>query len=243
MNAILLSDSPSPIEISVSQTHPSYDHSSSSLYFSTHSEASPTPDDVSYDFITILESCQNLDIDFLPITWQPALDALGVGGQAEVRQSLVNISTSFAFGRVKLGVKPGESFQEAEVAAYRALRSQISVLAHPEIRSHPNVISLIGVCWDIRPQEEGRLNQSVGGDYEPRRSPVAQQWKVWPVLVYEKTKHGDLACFMRSQYGRDLDVMRKLKLCMDIARGIRDMHRNRKDLLHLGRFCWTANWF
>lgn len=175
---------------------------------------------VCYDLISFLEACQNLNIDLLPISWQPALDALGVGGQAEVRQSLVNLAMSFAFSRVKIR----EDHREVEQAAYRALLSQISILGHSEIRSHPNIINLVGVCWDIRPQEE----------VEPRKDRQAQdgilprQWKVWPVLVFEKTRHGDLACFMSSKYGRNMGITERLKLCADIARGIGDLHRNRK---------------
>ena len=103
-----------------------------------------------YDLTSFLEACQNLDIDFLLVTWQPALVTLRVGGQAEVRQSLVNLAMSFAFSRVKIR----EATREVEQAAYRVLASQISILGLSKIRSHPNIIDLIGVCWDIRPQED-----------------------------------------------------------------------------------------
>ena len=89
--------------------------------------------------------------------WQPALVALGFGEQAEVRQSLVNLATSFAFSRVKI--------REVGHAAYRALASQISILGLSKIRSHPNIIDLIGVYWDIRPQE----------DVQPRNDRQAQE--------------------------------------------------------------------
>ena len=58
------------------------------------------------DFLSILGIVQKLDIDFLPIIWQPALDAAGNGAIAEIRQSLINVQTSFAFKRYKRRWEP-----------------------------------------------------------------------------------------------------------------------------------------
>ena len=161
------------------------------------------------------------------------MDLLGNGGQVEIRQSLLNIATSFAFSRVKFD----ESAEEDEGPIHRALRSQISVLAHPDMRNHPNIITLIGVSWDIRRQEGLNYEQRIRGsaddypdDNKSQETAPVQQWTVWPVLVYEKTKHGDLLCFMKSQHGKTPDMKRKMRLCTDLARGIRDMHRNRRFL-------------
>ena len=219
-------------EISTSQIRYTYDDSLSWLYTKSNAGISKTINEFDdNDFIAILETCQNLEIDFLPITWQPALETLGVGGQAEVHQSLVTAALSFAFGRIKLGA----STREAERAAYQALRSQLLVLGNPIIRSHPNVISLIGVCWDIQP----RVDHGGGGgdptgsletydkETEILENAPACKWMIWPVLVYEKTKHGDLSCFFESPAAQDLDMKQKLKLCEGIAAGIRDMHKNR----------------
>ncbi|MCJ1251371.1 hypothetical protein MMC30_008604 [Trapelia coarctata] len=202
----------SPAECSASQIRSSYH----SIVRGTNLKENDQND--RYDFITFLETCQNLEIDFLPITWQPALDALGVGGQSEVRQSFVSLAMSFAFNRVK--PKNGEEEREdKEEEIYRALVSQVSILRHPEIRNHSNILHLIGVCWDIRTPVQGNDHHS-----EATEAP----WlKVWPVLVFEKTKHGDLNCFMRSDYGRNLGFTERLKLCIDIAGGIRGLHKNR----------------
>lgn len=85
--------------------------------------------DFRYDFIMFLETCQNLEIDFLPITWQSALDVLRVDEQSEVRQSLVNLIMSFAFNRVK-SEKREEKREEKEEKIYRVLISQVSILRH-----------------------------------------------------------------------------------------------------------------
>jgi hypothetical protein len=219
-------------KISTLQNRYTYDDSVSWLYTKSSPGVSKKIDIFDdNDFIAILETCQNLEIDFLPITWQPALETLGVGGQAEVHQSLVTAALSFAFGRIK----PGVSTREAERAAYQALGSQLQVLGNPTIRSHPNVISLIGVCWDIQPRVDHGSGSGDGTgnlethDKEPEvlENAHACKWMVWPVLVYEKTKHGDLSCFLESPAAQDLDMKQKLKLCEGIAAGMRDMHKNR----------------
>ena len=243
MNVSTLADLPSPIEVSESQTRPFYDHSLASLYTkTTHLDAS---NDTEIDFISILEICEYYGIDFLPITWQQALDVLGIGGQAEIYQSLVNLSMSFAFSRAKLPAQLDEITQEAEVAVYRALRLHIVMLAISIIRDHPNIITLLGVCWDIRPDKKRWNPENTGGEREKMditSSPDISetQWRVWPVLVTERTKHGDLVRFMKSQYGRDLNLATKLKLCTDIARGIKDMHGLRKGSLPLRPFRYST---
>ena len=223
--------SPSPLEISVSQTRWSYDPEAR--------RPDSDKDNSRYDFITFLETCQNLEVDFLPVTWQPALDTLGVGGQSEVRQSMISLAMSFAFHRVK---PPGRErkrddddedeergehgkerhegkSQENEEQIYRALVSQVSILQIPKIQYHPNIVHLIGVCWDIRVPSPENDHSS--------RSTEERQLHVLPVLVTEKTKHGDLKCFMKSA-GSKLDFAGRLKLCIDIASGIRDLHSCRK---------------
>ena len=79
--------------------------------------------------------------------------------------------------------------------------------------------------------EQSEIRESVddySDDNKSRETVPAQQWTVWPVLVYEKTKHGDLLCFMKSRHGNPLDMKRKMRLCTDLAKAIRDMHRNRR---------------
>ena len=54
-----------------------------------------------YDILDFLGAAQSLNIDFLPITWQPALDIVGEGGTAEIRQALINVQMTFAFKHLK----------------------------------------------------------------------------------------------------------------------------------------------
>lgn len=152
------------------------------------------------DFLSFLGIAQNLGIDFLPITWQPALDNIGQGATAEVRQALIALQTSFAFKRF-LPSEPTLSIQE-ESKILRALIAEILVLGHQSVRDHPNVLRLEGVCWDVNPKDD----------------------KILPVLVFQKARYGDLHTFMELDSGMKLTLEDRLDLCADIATAIMLMH-------------------
>ena len=164
--------------------------------------------DQEYDLLDFLGVAQSLKIDFLPITWQPALDKLGEGGTAKIRQALVNLQTSFAFKHFKHPKSAEQEFQ-----TWRALIAEISVLGSPTIRYHPNVANIEGICWDV----------------------VSGEKKVWPVLVFEKTRYWDLSKFMASDRGKELDSKGRLDILFDIVLAVRDLHATGRSLNpHLG---------
>jgi hypothetical protein len=152
-----------------------------------------------YNLISFLGIAQRQQIDFLPVIWQPALDKVGEGGTAEIREALINLRTSYAFKRFK-------PTDQDEGKIFRELVSEISVLGHRSIRSHPNITRLEGISWDI-PQ---------GGK------------KVWPVLVFEKTKCGDLEKFAHSQAGQNMGLEDRLKICVDVGTAVNDLHSYRE---------------
>lgn len=162
-----------------------------------------------YNLITFLAIAQKLEIDFLPIKWQPALSKVGAGGTAEIRQSLIHLQMSFAFKIIKDAEwidKIDETQRLREVKTrFQALVSEISVLGHPSVREHPNIISLLGICWDILPSG-----------------------CVWPVLVFERTALGDLWSFAESGEGKNISIETRLKLCADVATAVRDLHQSSK---------------
>lgn len=150
-----------------------------------------------YDFLDFLGVAQSLKLDFLPFTWQPALDTIGDGGTAEIRQELISVRLTFAFKQLR---RPRSVVEE--VRNLQALVAEISVLGHPEIQRHPNIAGLAGVCWDVVP----------GGE------------KVWPVPVFEKTRCGDLARFMTGGPGKELDFRDRLDLLYDVGLAVRTLH-------------------
>ena len=170
--------------------------------FSTTSAApvQSGPIDGEPDLISFLSLVQKEDVNLLPITWQPALQSVGFGGTAEIKQSLINLQTSFAFKRFR---RPGVPLQNEE-AIYRTLISEVLVLSHPAVFRHPNIIRLEGVCWDVPLTED----------------------KVWPVLVFEKSRCGDLDWFMNCGAGVGLPVLGRLSLSTDILAAVVEMHTN-----------------
>lgn len=95
------------------------------------------------------------------------------------------------------------SVNSDEDTPFRAIVSEMIMLSHHVIRDHPYVVTLEGICWDI-----------------PNDS------QVWPVLIFEKSIHGDLLEFVQAGLGRSLSIQEKLKLCTDIGIAVRDMHSN-----------------
>lgn len=154
--------------------------------------------DTHYDFLAFLGLAQRIEIDFLPITWQPKLEVVGRGGTAEIWQALINVQTSFAFKRIKQSRQA--SLDERTI--FQDLILEILALGNELIRSHPNMVRLEGICWDIRPGEE----------------------KIWPVLVFEKAQYGDLEKFTNSDRGKIMRFEDRLRLCVQIGTAIKDMH-------------------
>ena len=146
-----------------------------------------------YGFIAVLGLAQRLGIHFLPITWQAPLGSIGEGGQARINQALVDIQTSFAF----------KQFKYPDYDPFREIVQEMVILCHPIIRKHKHIVSLEGICWDVRQDEN-----------------------VWPVLVFQKSHFEDLFKFARSEEFRDLSIEDKLRLCADVGSAIRDMHSN-----------------
>jgi len=149
------------------------------------------------DLITFLGVVQSMEIDILPLTWQPALDLAGEGGTSRVTQSIINIQTNFVFKCVS--DKQRQKYSESDI--FQSIINEITVLGHPKLREHNQVNQLQGVCWDIAAHD-----------------------KIWPVLVFEKSQFKDLSHFLRLTVGRNLPFKDRLELCVDVGTAIIDMN-------------------
>lgn len=178
----------------------SFMYSESGISCESASMKSPIPIDQHCGFISFLSIAQKLQIDFLPVSWQPALQGIGLGGTAEIRQSLMNLQMTFAFKRARQ--PSGSGLHETHI--FRCLIAEILVLGHPSIYGHPNILRLEGICWDVSPEDE----------------------KVLPVLVFEKSQYGDLGWFANSGSGIHMSFEHRLKLCADIVVAVQVMHSN-----------------
>lgn len=155
--------------------------------------------DAHANLIYFLGACQALNVDLVPITWQPALADLGEGGQATIRQAHSLVDWSFAFRQFR--PVDAEASDEARPQAYHALIREVSILKHPEIRENPCALTLEGVCWDVSREDE-----------------------VWPVLIFEKSRHGNLREFLGSSTGRQANLEDIMSLWFDVATTIMYMH-------------------
>ncbi|KAK0712751.1 hypothetical protein B0T26DRAFT_650945, partial [Lasiosphaeria miniovina] len=157
----------------------------------------PEPD--RFNFLSFLATVQALQIEILPLVWDITHDDdKGFGGTSVIYQALVNLDTSFAF-------KTYRKQQKTEEQVFQILINEITVLSEPSVREHTNIAQLQGICWEISPSDD----------------------KPWPVLVFEKSHHGDLDHFARHG-GRGMMTNDRLRLCLDVGRAVIDMHSNRK---------------
>ena len=157
------------------------------------------------DFISFLAVAQYYEIDFVSLTWQQGRGRLGIGGTSEIWQSNYAERTDFVFKRMKFADTSGLDSQDQE-KGFNALVSEISILSHPLIRHHQNIVNLEAISWEIH----------------------QKSLKVWPVLVLEKAQLGDLKSFMSSEQGRLTTMRDRLELCTDVASAIIALHSNCK---------------
>jgi len=90
---------------------------------------------------------------------------------------------------------------EQEEVAYKAAIQEMSVLGLPLLLEQPNIVQLQGVSFEVTRDENVR-----------------------PMLVYEKSKHGNLFEFAGSPAGKELGLPERRAICKDIGSAIIFMH-------------------
>ena len=115
--------------------------------FSSYSAStSRTKPIVQSDLIAFLSIVQKFEVDYLPITWQPALGTLGEGGSGSISQSTYMTKNPLAFKRF---YDSGDSD-----GGFLPMMSEVLILSQPPIQNHPNIVDLQGITWEIRPTTE-----------------------------------------------------------------------------------------
>jgi Protein tyrosine and serine/threonine kinase len=160
------------------------------------------------NFYSFLSAAQQHGVEFMPITWEPARDLLGLGASGYVNQSLIDIETSLAFKRPAGFGRDERATQEI----FRAWLMEISILRSPEIERHPNIIELEGIAWEV----------------------VDSGSSILPVLVYRKSHLGTLRAFLDANFG-SLSINQKLRLCFDLASALSTLHSLSKWQLYKAR--------
>lgn len=147
-----------------------------------------------YDLISFLALMQHCELDLLPIKWQPALESLGFGGTAEVNQALIHAHMSYAFKRIRVSGR-------GTADEIRKWATEVLILCHPKLRSHPKIARLEACCLEIL--KDDRLS---------------------PVLVFEKAQLGDLEHFIALDTSRSIQFEEWVNLCLDIGSALETMH-------------------
>jgi len=92
-----------------------------------------------------------------------------------------------------------------------ALAREASVLSHPALHLHPNIVRLRGVAWER--DEDGAET-------------------VLPMLALELAAHGNLGAFLNH---KTLPLEQRISLCFGVASGLRSLHR--LDIAHCDIKC------
>jgi len=95
----------------------------------------------------------------------------------------------------------------------QGLATELSILCHPSIESHPNVVRLLGVAW----VNEEDINIHATNDEESESDQSA-----WPIAVIEKANEGSLKDLLRVRRSQNnfVPLITKFKLCIDVLRAL-----------------------
>lgn len=153
------------------------------------------------DLLAYLSLVQSCEVDMLPVVWYPALK-VGRGGFAVLNELRVHKEFSFVFKRLaNVQIKAGEDSK-----SFGSVMTELAILSHGNVKRHPNVVDLYGVCWEVNPEEN----------------------RILPVLLLERAQTGDLFKFRDTQVGRKISTESKLSLCRQIAEGLAMLHASGK---------------
>jgi serine/threonine protein kinase len=75
-------------------------------------------------------------------------------------------------------------------------------LQNEPIRAHPNIVKLLGICWEFE----------------------AESGSIAPVLVFPKAHSGDLQTYMSTEREESICFGTRLGLCIHIAQAIATLH-------------------
>ncbi|RBQ99950.1 hypothetical protein FVER53590_12516 [Fusarium verticillioides] len=149
------------------------------------------------------------------VAWEPGRQLIGRGGTSQINQSVVTLQASFAFKRVS----EEDRLNKTEEDIYRCLINEVLVLCHPRVRGHSNILDLQGVCWDVSPENQDAASPD-----------LEKQYKIWPVLVFEKSQLGDLFDFAGRPNTQKLTIMERWMVCLDIGKAI--THMQSSNVIH-----------
>jgi hypothetical protein len=157
--------------------------------------------DFHFDLLSFVSIAQEFGVDFINLTWQPALEALGRGATSTVQQAQIDAKFNLAFKRSMAWTEErAADTNQQEIERYKAIINEL--IALELLAAHPNVIDLLGITWET------------DGDTE----------QVWPVLLTERSVHGTMAELLDSNVGQNLNFQERLHLCANVGKACQALH-------------------
>ena len=159
--------------------------------------------------IRFLQIAQAANVGFMPLTWTKDFEQLGSGTSAAVTQTALSSQTSLAFKRFNLVRSDGTSGAGERLdAQYDDMATELRTLALPGMKSHPNIINLVGVCFEIAPSSDDVL----------------------PVLVLERADLTSMAWLMYElpmiASEEDVVLPPSLEVCFEVAKALSMLHQH-----------------
>ncbi|KAF8247345.1 hypothetical protein K440DRAFT_601291 [Wilcoxina mikolae CBS 423.85] len=148
---------------------------------------------------------------------------IGTGNSFTVRGLAAECPNSDAsFVAIKIPVAAFNKNKSTKMfsSQLRAACLELRILSHPPLRSHNNIVELLGIAW-VRDVSSFHSSEDTTID-------------LWPVLVLERSTNGSLTSLTdmweKMEAKDDMDSSKtlsteaKLALCLDVARGLKALH-------------------
>lgn len=94
-----------------------------------------------------------------------------------------------------------QSYDSLEVRRLQSLVTEVTILSHTPLRSHPNIVNILGLEWFTNPLTNDKLSVAI---------------------MLEYAELGSLSDFQIS--GARITISQKLDLCLDIGKGLSALH-------------------
>lgn len=154
------------------------------------------------EFFRFLSICCSLKVTVLPLVWRSSLESLGEGATGQISQAALNARDLLAFKRfAPWRSQRGLSKAQFRSDQYEAFVSEMTALQCGPLATHPNIVNLEGLCWEITSDAD----------------------EVLPVLVYRQAQC-DLEEFLSLSEGLQCSVNDRMLICGEIARALKTIH-------------------
>jgi hypothetical protein len=146
--------------------------------------------------VDLLNTVQQQQVSFLPVSPHAGLGIVGRGLSGDVNQSTADAATIFTF---KNGIPSRRPRDDIHIQDWYSLVTQLSVLQHTPIRENSHIIDLVGISWKVD----------------------AHGLRAWPYLVTPKANRGSLATFLLQENIKD-EV--RFQICAEVVEAFALLH-------------------